>query len=51
MYKCTVCGFVYNPTEGDPEGNIPPGTPFSDLSDDWKCPVCGVLKSEFNPVE
>ena len=41
-YKCTVCGYVYDPAIGDPEGSIPPGTAFDDLPDDYKCPVCGL---------
>ena len=27
-YVCTVCGWVYDPAEGDPEGGIAPGTAF-----------------------
>jgi rubredoxin len=50
-YQCTVCGFVYDPVEGDPDSGIAPGTPFEDIPDDWSCPVCGVTKSEFEPVE
>ena len=49
-YKCTVCGYVYDPELGDPENKIPKGTPFEQLPDDWTCPVCGALKSEFEPV-
>jgi Fe-Mn family superoxide dismutase len=46
-YRCTACGYVYDPVEGDPDVGIPPGTPFVELPDDWYCPVCGVSKSEF----
>ena len=46
-YKCTICGYVYDPEEGDPDGGIPPGTLFEDIQDDWTCPVCGVQKSDF----
>lgn len=49
-YRCTVCGYVYDPTLGDPEGRIPPGTPFENLPDDWVCPVCGASKDLFEPV-
>jgi rubredoxin len=49
-YICTVCGFVYNPEEGDPEAGIAPGTPFEDIPDDWVCPVCGVGKQDFEPA-
>jgi rubredoxin len=46
-YVCSVCGYVYDPVKGDPDGKIPPGTPFSKLPDGWVCPVCGAAKSEF----
>ena len=49
-YKCTVCGYIYDPALGDPDGNIPPGTPFEKLPDDWTCPVCGAVKSDFEKV-
>ena len=50
-YRCTVCGYVYDPEEGDPDSGIPPGTAFEDIPDNWSCPVCGVVKSEFEPVD
>lgn len=46
-YKCKVCGYVYDPVEGDPDHGIDPGTPFADLPEDWVCPRCGVGKDEF----
>jgi len=46
-YVCTACGYVYDPAVGDPDSGIAPGTPFSDLPDDWVCPVCGVGKEDF----
>jgi rubredoxin len=46
-YLCTVCGYVYNPKEGDPDAGIEPGTPFADLPEDWVCPVCGAGKEDF----
>ncbi|MGD9143347.1 MAG: rubredoxin [Dehalococcoidia bacterium] len=50
-YECNVCGYVYDPEQGDSEGNIPPGTPFENLPDDWVCPICGAPKSDFSKVE
>ena len=50
-YECPACGFVYDPEVGDPEGGIPPGTPFEDIPDNWQCPVCGMSKSEFKPLD
>jgi rubredoxin len=47
MYKCIVCGYIFDPEQGDPVGGIEPGTLFSDLPDDYMCPVCGASKDEF----
>ncbi len=49
-YRCTVCGYVYDPELGDPDSSIKPGTPFEELPDDWVCPVCGVSKSQFEKM-
>lgn len=46
-YKCTVCGYIYDPEKGDPDSGIKPGTPFEKLPDNWVCPVCGADKSLF----
>lgn len=46
-YICTVCGYVYDPEQGDPEAGIEPGVPFEELPEDWVCPVCGVGKDSF----
>jgi len=46
-YVCTVCGYVYDPKEGDPDGGAEAGTPFASLAEDWVCPVCGADKSMF----
>jgi len=50
-YKCTVCGWIYDPQLGDPDGGIEPGTAFEDIPDDWQCPVCGAMKSEFEKID
>jgi rubredoxin len=46
-YICTVCGYVYDPAQGDPDSGVAPGTSFADIPDDWVCPVCGADKSQF----
>jgi rubredoxin len=46
-YRCTVCGYLYDPDLGDPLSNIKPGTPFEELPADWVCPVCGAGKDKF----
>lgn len=50
-YKCVVCGYVYDPEEGDPSDGIKSGTSFSDLPDDYICPVCGAGKDEFVEID
>ncbi|MFC2025174.1 rubredoxin [Chloroflexota bacterium] len=50
-YECTVCGYIYDPALGDPEGSIEPGIPFEDLPDDWVCPICGATKDQFEKIE
>lgn len=49
-YICQICGYTYNPEEGDPTMGIPPGTPFEKLPEDYKCPVCNASKEYFKPV-
>ncbi len=46
-YRCTVCGYIYDPALGDSVGGIAPGTAFEALPADWKCPECGVSKDMF----
>ena len=50
-YICDVCGYIYDPELGDPDGGIAAGTTFDDLPEDWVCPECGVTKSEFSPLD
>jgi rubredoxin len=51
LWICTSCGFVYDPDAGDPDGGIPPGTPFAEIPESWFCPVCGARKADFEPYE
>ncbi len=46
-YVCGVCGYVYDPANGDPDGGVAPGTSFADIPDSWTCPVCGASKGDF----
>ena len=46
-YTCSICGFQYDPDEGDPALGIPPGTPFEDLPEEYKCPICNAGKDYF----
>ncbi len=48
-YVCDVCGYVYDPADGDVDNGVPAGTPFEKLPDDWVCPLCGMGKDVFAP--
>ena len=50
-YKCSVCGYIYDPAEGDPGSGIAPGTAFEDLPENWVCPVCSSTKDKFKPLD
>jgi rubredoxin len=50
-WECLVCGYVYDPAEGDPDSGIEPGTPFEAVPDDWICPDCGAGKDMFEKVD
>lgn len=47
-YICNVCGYVYDPEQGDPDNGIAPGTSFDSLPDDYVCPECGAGKDAFD---
>lgn len=49
-YRCTICGYDYDPAVGDPSHGIGLGTPFEDLPGDWVCPVCGADKTLFHAL-
>lgn len=49
-YRCDICGYVYDPDVGDDNFDIPPGTSFDDLPDDYECPVCGAGKEDFSEI-
>ena len=42
-YKCKICGHIYDEEQE--------GVKFSDLPETWVCPLCGVGKDMFEPVE
>lgn len=50
-YECEPCGYIYDPSIGDPDNGIAPGTLFEDLPEDWVCPICGLGKEVFKIVD
>jgi rubredoxin len=45
-WQCLECAYVYDPEKGDQKNGYPPGTPFEDLPDTWRCPECRVMKGK-----
>lgn len=45
--ECKVCWHVYDPAEGCDTWQVPPGTAFNDLPDEWRCPVCDGARDQF----
>jgi rubredoxin len=50
-YQCNVCGYAYDPAEGDTGNGVQPGTAFSELPEGWRCPLCGNDMSHFTKIE
>ncbi len=51
QFICRACGLIYDEKLGDPDSDIAPGTRFADIPEDWVCPLCGVVKADFEPYE
>jgi len=49
QFICRACGLIYDEEKGDPDSGLAPGTRFEDIPDDWECPLCGVMKNDFEP--
>lgn len=49
-YECLTCGYVYEPSQGDSNSQIPPGTQFESLPNNWRCPVCSASRSQFRNI-
>ena len=47
-YVCDICGYIYDPANGDPDNGVAPGTPWEQVPADWVCPLCGVGKEQFS---
>ena len=50
FYRCDICGYVYDPFEGDLVNDIAPETPFEKLPRDWECPICGAARKDFTKM-
>ncbi|MDN5874476.1 MAG: rubredoxin [Sinobacteraceae bacterium] len=50
-YQCIICGEIYDEAKGEPDFDIPPGTRWEDVPEDWLCVACGAPKSEYELME
>jgi rubredoxin len=50
-YQCSICGYIYDPEQGDEDNGVPPNTPFENLPADWVCPICGASQDQFTAVD
>jgi rubredoxin len=50
-WRCTICDYIYDPEQGDPDNGVEPGTAWEDMPDDWVCPDCGVERDMFEPFD
>ena len=49
-WVCALCGYIYDPEQGDAKGGVAPGTPFESLPADWVCPLCRMGREMFKPA-
>ena len=50
QYACLYCGYIYDEEAGAPDHDIPPGTRWEDIPEDWCCPMCSAEKPDFELV-
>ena len=50
-YICDVCGWEFDGKICDPDHGVEVAIAFDDLPEDFQCPLCGVGKDQFSPVE
>lgn len=48
-YVCVPCGYIYDSALWDPDSWVVPWTPFEDIPNTWRCPICWVTKADFIP--
>lgn len=47
-YICDLCGYIYDPANGDVDSGVKAGTSWENLPADWCCPVCAASKDQFS---
>lgn len=50
-WECRVCGYIYDPANGDSDNGVNAGTAFENLPEDWVCPSCGANTDLFDKLD
>ncbi len=50
-YRCSHCGYIYDPEKGCEKNKVKPGTPFEDTPEEYRCPVCKSKKAGFYEIK
>ena len=50
-WECRVCGYIYDPANGDPDNGVNAGAASENLPEDWVCPSCGANKDLFDKLD
>ena len=45
--KCSICGYIYNPENGEEKRDLAPGTVWEDVPEEFTCPLCGAKRTMF----
>ncbi|WP_218082952.1 rubredoxin [Anthocerotibacter panamensis] len=48
--ECNVCGYIYEPVDGDPPRGIKSGTSYDSLPVTWHCPNCNAPLERFKRI-
>jgi len=48
--QCSVCQWIYDPELGEPLQDVAPGTPWSEVPDNFLCPECSLGKDVFDEL-
>lgn len=49
---CRFCNvFTYDIEEGDETAGLAAGISIQEISEDWRCPVCGKSKTYLSPID
>ena len=49
-YRCRPCSYIYDPRKGQLSTGVKSNTPWEDVPDDWRCPICGAPKDAFEKL-